>query len=55
MGVNVRVKFGDSRLNLDRIIQLFDGHAHVTHFCAELIAASELISGRFAGMVVPDK
>ena len=61
--MNVRAKFGDSRLKSGRIIQLF-GQVDPFYalflqclivFCIRLETASDVISGRFVEPTVRDK
>ena len=60
--MDVRVKFGNSRLNSCRIIRLFTGRAHFMRFVQYLIAfctrpeaAGDVISRKFMGLTVPDE
>ena len=55
VGIDVRVKFGDSRLNspLDRFLHIFVLHS--VAFCSRPEAASDVMSGRFVLLIVHNK
>ena len=47
VGIDDRVKFGDSMLNSGQIIQLFAGHTRFTHFCTEFNSILRQIGSRW--------
>ena len=63
--VDVRAKFGDSRLNNGRIIRLFGrpdsfyallgSIYYLNTVCSRLETASDVVFGRFVRSIVPDK
>ena len=46
---------GDFASNRDQILHLYAGRTRFTNFCKQLEADTNVISGRFVGLTVPDK